>query len=90
MPQIYRDRPVLRRRATVAQMRGSRGVSGSIEFSDRTGATPLEAFLGLDPAHRAAVEPPRGLPGERSAEPSFQIVYLDLANRKFPVLKPTP
>jgi transposase InsO family protein len=52
------------------------------------GATPLETFLGLEPAHLAAVEPPRGRPGESSADPPFQIAYLDPGNRGFPVLKP--
>ena len=51
------------------------------------GATPAEAFLGTTPAHHAAVEPPRGRPGEGPAQPPFEIDYLDPAKRRFPVLK---
>ena len=51
------------------------------------GAVPAEVFLGLEPAHLSAVEPPRGRPGEGPTEPPFQIEYLDPRNRRFPVLK---
>ena len=50
------------------------------------GATPAEAFFGTTPAHQAAVEPPRGRPGEGPAQAPFVIEYLDPAKRRFPVL----
>lgn len=52
------------------------------------GATPAEAFLGIDPACSKAVEPPRARPGEGLAEAPFQIDDLDPRNRRFPILKP--
>jgi transposase InsO family protein len=51
------------------------------------GAVPAEAFLGIEPAHRKAVEGPRGRPGEGSTEPPFQVEHLDPRSRRFPVLK---
>ena len=51
------------------------------------GATPAEAFLGTTPAHHAAVEPPRGRPGEGPAQAPFEIDYLDPAKRRFPLLR---
>ena len=51
------------------------------------GATPAEAFLGIEPACRKAVEPPRGRPGERPAKAPFKVEYLDPTGR-FPILKP--
>jgi transposase InsO family protein len=51
------------------------------------GATPTEAFLGTPPAHHAAVEPPRGRPGEGPAHAPFRIDYLDPHNQRLPVLK---
>jgi transposase InsO family protein len=51
------------------------------------GATPAEAFFGTTPAHQAAVQPPRGRPGEGPAQAPFVIEYLDPAKRRFPVLK---
>jgi hypothetical protein len=50
------------------------------------GATPLKAFLGADPAHRKAVEPPRGRPGEVDREGPFWVRFLDPAQRRHPVL----
>jgi transposase InsO family protein len=50
------------------------------------GATPLEVFLGDDPAHVVAVEPPRGRPGEGPAEPPFLVAFLDPQARRFPIL----
>ena len=52
------------------------------------GATPAEAFLGIAPAYRNAVEPPRGRPGEGPIAVPFHIEHLDPANRRFPILKP--
>jgi transposase InsO family protein len=51
------------------------------------GATPAEAFLGLEPAHKSAVKPPRGLPGQAPTEHPFAIDHLDPASRSFPILK---
>jgi transposase InsO family protein len=51
------------------------------------GAVPAEAFLGIEPAHRMAVEAPRGRPGEGPIEPPFQVEHLDPRSRRFPVLK---
>ncbi|MBK5257629.1 MAG: DDE-type integrase/transposase/recombinase [Vicinamibacteria bacterium] len=51
------------------------------------GATPAEAFLALEPAHKSAVKPPRGLPGQAPTEHPFAIDYLDPASRSFPILK---
>jgi hypothetical protein len=50
------------------------------------GATPLEVFLGRQPAHLNAIEPPRGGPGEDKGEAPFRVAFLDEANRDFPVL----
>jgi transposase InsO family protein len=52
------------------------------------GATPAEAFLGVEPASAMAVEPPRGRPRERSAVAPFQIEHLGPANASIPILKP--
>lgn len=52
------------------------------------GATPAEAFLGLEAACLKAVEPPRGGPGERNTEPPFVIEHLDPRSHSFPSLKP--
>jgi len=52
------------------------------------GATPAEAFLGLHPAHLAAVEPPRGRPGEGPHQRPFQVDYSDPLTRAFPILRP--
>lgn len=51
------------------------------------GATPAEAFFGTTPSHQAAVEPPRGRPGEGPGQSPFVIDCLDPATRRFPVLK---
>ncbi len=50
------------------------------------GAVPAEAFLGLEGTHKAAVEPPRGNPGEQGAVVPFTIDHLD-DSRRFPILK---
>jgi transposase InsO family protein len=50
------------------------------------GATPLEAFLGVEPACLRAVEPPRGRRGESQAAAPFRIDYLDPRDRRFPIL----
>jgi hypothetical protein len=50
------------------------------------GATPAEAFLGTTPAHEAAVEPPRGRPGDGPARAPFEIDFLDPATRRLPLL----
>jgi hypothetical protein len=52
------------------------------------GATPLEAFLGVEPAHLSAVEPPRGRPGDEKGEAPFHLAFLDQPNRRFPILTP--
>jgi transposase InsO family protein len=51
------------------------------------GATPAEAFLATIPSHQAAVEPPRGRPGEGPTRAPFVIEYLDPDKRRFPVLE---
>ena len=51
------------------------------------GATPAEAFLGIEPNSRRAVKPPRGRIGEGPADPSFVIDFLDREKRTFPFLK---
>jgi len=50
------------------------------------GATPVEVFLGLEPAHLSAVEPPRGMPSEDRGDAPFRLVFLDESSRRFPVL----
>jgi hypothetical protein len=50
------------------------------------GATPLEVFLGLEPAHLKAIEPPRGRPGEEKGREPFRIAFLDGQHQRFPVL----
>lgn len=52
------------------------------------GATPAEALLGMEPASRMAVEPPRDRPGEGPIEAPFRMAHLDPKNRRFPILKP--
>jgi transposase InsO family protein len=52
------------------------------------GATPAEVFLGIEPKHRGAVEPPRGRPGERTTAAPSRIGYLD-PEQRFGILKPT-
>jgi len=52
------------------------------------GATPLEAFLGAEPSHLRAVEPPRARPGEGPREAPFRLEYLDSRRRRLPVLAP--
>jgi transposase InsO family protein len=50
------------------------------------GAVPAEALLGLERSPDAAVEPPRGRPGERSAVvPPFTIAHFG-DSRVFPIL----
>jgi hypothetical protein len=50
-------------------------------------ATPGEVFLGLEPAHKKAIHPPRGRPGEGPSQTPFSIEYLD-AGCRLPVLTP--
>ncbi len=50
------------------------------------GATPAEAFLGLEPASKRAVPPPRGRPGEGSINAPFAVAFLDPERAAFPVL----
>jgi hypothetical protein len=49
------------------------------------GATPAEIYFGRTPAHRSAIPPPRGRPGEGPVDSPFLIDYLD-AERLLPVL----
>ncbi len=51
------------------------------------GATPAEAFLGLAPACRNAISPPRGRPGEGPPFAPFVIEFLDPEKRDLPFLK---
>jgi hypothetical protein len=51
------------------------------------GATPAEVFLGIEPAHLAAAEAPRGRRGEGSLEAPFEIQHLDPEGRHL-ILKP--
>jgi hypothetical protein len=50
-------------------------------------ATPTEAFLGVDPAHADAVEPPRGRPGDAAPLLPFTIECIDASYARFPILK---
>ena len=50
-------------------------------------ATPAEAFLGVEPAHRKAIEAPRGRRGDGPLEAPFMIEHLDPEHRH-PILKP--
>jgi transposase InsO family protein len=52
------------------------------------GATPAEAFLGLEPALKMAKRAPRGRPGEGSLDVPFHIAFLDDHEKRFPVLLP--
>jgi len=52
------------------------------------GATPAETFLGTEPAHRSAREPPRDRPGRGSRKAPFHVSYLDPHQRGFPILTP--
>jgi transposase InsO family protein len=51
------------------------------------GAVPGEVFLGREPLHKTAIEPPRGLRGNGTSEPPFEVAYLDSAARRYPILK---
>ncbi len=53
------------------------------------GATPAEAFLGIEPAFKTAVAPPRARRGEGAQQAPFTIGFLDLDRRTFPILKKT-
>jgi transposase InsO family protein len=52
------------------------------------GGTPAEAFLGREPAVKAAVSPPRAPLGEGPQRSPFTAEFLDLDSRSFPILKP--
>jgi transposase InsO family protein len=52
------------------------------------GATPAEAFLGIEPSCSRAGSPPRGRPGEGPQEAPFAIGFLDPDKRALPILKP--
>jgi len=49
------------------------------------GATPAEALLELEPAHRKAVKPPRGLPRQQTEPPPFAFAFL-ADDPHFPIL----
>ena len=51
------------------------------------GATPAEAFLGLEPPSVRALAPPRARAGEGSGEAPFAVGFLDAVNRHFPILE---
>jgi transposase InsO family protein len=51
------------------------------------GATPAEAFLGAEPAHNGAAEPPRGKPGD-GPRSLLDVHYLD-PEKRLVILKPT-
>lgn len=51
------------------------------------GATPVEAFLGLEPAWKRAASPPRGRQGEGIVETPFMVGFLDPARGAFPHLQ---
>jgi transposase InsO family protein len=53
------------------------------------GATPGEVFLALEPAHKNAIKPPRGLPGQAPTEHPFTVEHLDATSRSLPILKRT-
>jgi transposase InsO family protein len=53
------------------------------------GATPAEAFLGIEPARHSAVSPPRGRVGEGRKDAPFTVDFLDRDKRGFPILKKT-
>ncbi len=51
------------------------------------GATPAEVIVGLTPACKAAIDAPRGSPGERSAAGlPVAVDYLERKNRGHPFL----
>lgn len=50
------------------------------------GATPAEAFHGLEPASKRATRAPRGRPGEGTLDVPFRIRFLDDHEKRFPVL----
>ena len=49
------------------------------------GATPTEIYLGLEPAHLRAVQPPRGKLGAPCASHNIEVACLD-GDRRFPYL----
>jgi transposase InsO family protein len=53
------------------------------------GATPAEAFLGIEAVSQKAVSPPRARSGERPQETPFTIGVLYPDGRAFPILKKT-
>ena len=52
------------------------------------GATPAEAFQGLEPACKKAARAPRGRAGEGTLDVPFHIRFLDDHEKRFPVLIP--
>jgi putative transposase len=50
------------------------------------GAVPVEAFLGVEPAHKTASEPPRARSGEGPVEAPFRTQHLDPGSGRFPIL----
>jgi len=52
-----------------------------------SGATPAEAFLGVEPACQRAVSPPRARHGEGLRAVPFKIRFLDPDRRLFPILQ---
>ena len=51
------------------------------------GATPAEAFFGIEPSCTKAISPPRGRPGEGPQKAPFVIGFLDPDKRALPILK---
>jgi len=56
-------------------------------YATARGATPAEAFLGIEPAHHSAGSPPRERSRERLQSPPFTVEYLDQPERRFPILQ---
>jgi transposase InsO family protein len=50
------------------------------------GATPAEVYFGLEPAHRGAVQPPRGRLGDPPVAAPVRIEFLD-GDHRFPILR---
>ena len=50
------------------------------------GATPTEIYLGLEPAHLQAVQPPRGKLGAPCASHNIEVAHLD-GDQRFPYLR---
>jgi hypothetical protein len=83
------DRPLTVRNLERRSKRLVPTICAVVPIRDSRGATPAEAFLGIEPACQSAISPPRGRRGEGPTNPPFAIDFLDPDRRALPILKKT-